>query len=244
MLVMASAAACGDNIVDMPDEECDDGNVFTGDGCSGKCKTERMSTSCHPRILSFPACACVRACLPACLKRLDRRACERSSERVLAHLHHTSRRECGSAAYSSRCACTRPGGAGSIARRLLPDCAPAGQSLRAQGLARPHLGLLELVALDLLLAIGLSLHISRVQRLVHLLAHPRDVCLARISPSCPPRLPSWNPSPPTDTQLVPAEYLLRTEKTKIGAHGISERVCRIPVPGPGAAADGGAGGRE
>jgi cysteine-rich repeat protein len=55
MLVMASAAACGDNIVDMPDEECDDGNVFTGDGCSGKCKTERMSTSCHPRILSFPA---------------------------------------------------------------------------------------------------------------------------------------------------------------------------------------------
>jgi hypothetical protein len=46
------------------------------------------------------------------------------------------------------------------------------------------------------------LHISRVQRLVHLLAHPRDGCLARISPSCPPRLPSWNPSLPTDTQLV------------------------------------------
>jgi cysteine-rich repeat protein len=43
MLVMASAAACGDNIVDMPDEECDDGNVFTGDGCSGKCKTERIA---------------------------------------------------------------------------------------------------------------------------------------------------------------------------------------------------------
>ena len=42
-MVCRSAAVCGDNILDPPDEECDDGNVFTGDGCSGNCKTERIA---------------------------------------------------------------------------------------------------------------------------------------------------------------------------------------------------------
>ena len=42
-MVCRSVAACGDNIVDLPDEECDDGNVFTGDGCSGSCKMERSA---------------------------------------------------------------------------------------------------------------------------------------------------------------------------------------------------------
>ena len=42
-MVCRSAAVCGDDILDLPDEECDDGNVFTGDGCSGECKTERIA---------------------------------------------------------------------------------------------------------------------------------------------------------------------------------------------------------
>jgi cysteine-rich repeat protein len=42
-MVCRSAAVCGDNILDLPDEECDDGNVYTGDGCSGNCRTERIA---------------------------------------------------------------------------------------------------------------------------------------------------------------------------------------------------------
>ena len=42
-MVCRSAAVCGDNILDLPDEECDDGNVYTGDGCSGNCKSERIA---------------------------------------------------------------------------------------------------------------------------------------------------------------------------------------------------------
>ncbi len=45
LLAMAcrSAAVCGDDILEVPAEECDDGNVFSGDGCSGDCRTERIA---------------------------------------------------------------------------------------------------------------------------------------------------------------------------------------------------------
>ena len=41
-MVCRSGAVCGDGVPD-EGEECDDGNVFTGDGCSGDCKTERIA---------------------------------------------------------------------------------------------------------------------------------------------------------------------------------------------------------
>ena len=34
------AAVCGDKIVDLEIEECDDGNLFDGDGCSAQCRDE------------------------------------------------------------------------------------------------------------------------------------------------------------------------------------------------------------
>ncbi len=38
---------CGDGVVDQASEECDDGNVLPGDGCTGLCKTEPNS-NCPP----------------------------------------------------------------------------------------------------------------------------------------------------------------------------------------------------
>lgn len=42
--------SCGDGIINQPSEECDDGNLVSGDGCSAECKIEACQ---HPLVLDF-----------------------------------------------------------------------------------------------------------------------------------------------------------------------------------------------
>jgi hypothetical protein len=135
------------------------------------------------------ACECGRPCGWACATSLGGRVCRRARACV-----HALTRACREAA------------AARDVRVLLAGCCPPAPTsvrrLRARLRARPHLGLLELVALDLLLALGLAVGIGRVQRLVLLLAHPRD----RLAPGITapilhaPARASRAPSPPPPTQ--------------------------------------------
>src|SRR4029079_6629595 len=43
-MTLGDPAVCGDSIVRMPIEQCDDGNTMAGDGCSPTCQTETGTT--------------------------------------------------------------------------------------------------------------------------------------------------------------------------------------------------------
>ena len=49
--------ACGDGLLESGGEECDDGNIFSGDGCTGDCKTERGFLCSGGTVTSSSKCA-------------------------------------------------------------------------------------------------------------------------------------------------------------------------------------------
>jgi cysteine-rich repeat protein len=72
-LQLAAAAGCGDGAVGLPSgEQCDDGNVVSGDGCSASCESECAGDqflhlgACVPSCADLGLRAAGRQCVAAC----------------------------------------------------------------------------------------------------------------------------------------------------------------------------------
>lgn len=54
-----SAHTCGNGLLELPYERCDDNNTRVDDGCNDKCEVERMCSCTNMRVGTASECSCI-----------------------------------------------------------------------------------------------------------------------------------------------------------------------------------------